>query len=270
MPAFSADWLRRASCASIFRASIRADERLALSNWRGEFKGITYYGWDAKCSHFVALLSDFGAIIAGNGRGNDNDKDNSRSPSGMTTRKARAKAKPKGRGLAFLEGFELVEGAGPVGAEETREAAVGEDFSVGLALGAVVGFVVGVADALDGLAAGGAGLFEATVDGHVFAEGGDFFGEVAGGFGVEAIDPELKSVAGGGEEALPLLVGEFVGERDGGEAGGVEDLVGVGVADAREDARVGEGSLEGAVFGGEGGAEAFEIGGEDVDAAGVD
>ena len=72
-------------------------------------------------------------------------------------------------------------------------------------MGAVVGFVVGVADALDGLAAGGAGLAEAAVDGHVFAEGGDFFGEGFGGFGVEAVDPELERVAGGGEEALPLV-----------------------------------------------------------------
>ena len=51
---------------------------------------------------------------------------------------------------------------------------------------------------------------------------------------------------------------------------GVEDLVGVGVADAGEDARIGEGSFEGAVFYGEGGAEAGEIGGEDVDSARVD
>ena len=38
-PAVSADWLRTASCASIFRASIRADERLTLSSCRGVFKG---------------------------------------------------------------------------------------------------------------------------------------------------------------------------------------------------------------------------------------
>ena len=80
-------------------------------------------------------------------------------------------------GYFFLEGFELVEGAGPVGAEEAGEAAVGEDFAAGLAGGAVVGFVVGVADALDGCGAAGAGEIEAAVHGHVGAEGGDFFGE---------------------------------------------------------------------------------------------
>jgi hypothetical protein len=51
-----------------------------------------------------------------------------------------------------------------------------------------------------------------------------------------------------------------VGERDGRELGGVQDLVGVGVADAADEARIGEGALEGAVFRGEGGAEAGEIG----------
>ena len=42
----------------------------------------------------------------------------------------------------------------------------------------------------------------------------------------------------------------------------MEDLVGVGVADAAEDARVGEGALEGAVFGGERGAKGFEVASE--------
>ena len=110
-----------------------------------------------------------------------------------------------GIGSAFFEGFEFVEGAGPVGTEETGEAAVGKDFSVGLAAGAVVGFVVGVADALDGRAAGGAGLVEAAVDGHVGAEGSDFFGEGLGGFCREAGYPEIERVAGGGVEALPLF-----------------------------------------------------------------
>src|SRR6266702_3090059 len=60
--------------------------------------------------------------------------------------------------LSFpLEGFELVEGAGPVGPQQARQAAVGQNLAAGLALGAVVGFVVGVANALDLLAAAGAG-----------------------------------------------------------------------------------------------------------------
>jgi hypothetical protein len=172
--------------------------------------------------------------------------------------------------LLFSHCFELVEGAGPVCTEEPRQAAVREYFAVGLALGAVVGFVVGVANALDGLAASGAGLAETSMDGHVWAEGCDFFREGLGGFGVEAVDPELEGFAGCGVETLPLVVGEFVGLQDGRELGGVEDLVGVGVADAAEDAWVGEGSLEGAVFCGEGCAEVIECGGEDVDAAGVD
>jgi hypothetical protein len=75
------------------------------------------------------------------------------------------------RNLSFLQGFEFIERARPICAEEAREAAVCEDFSVGLAVGAVVSLVVGVADALDGLATGGAGLAEAAMDGHVFAEG---------------------------------------------------------------------------------------------------
>ncbi len=79
--------------------------------------------------------------------------------------------------LATFEGFEFVEGARPVGAEETGEAAVGEELAAGLAGGAVIGLVVGVSDALDLFAAARARLPVAAVDGHVLAEGGDFFGE---------------------------------------------------------------------------------------------
>ena len=140
---------------------------------------------------------------------------------------------------------------------------------------AVVGFVVGVTDALDGGAAAGAGLAEATVRGHVFAEGSDFFGEGLRCFGVEAVNPELQGVARCNVKPLPLLFGEFVSLQDRGEMGGMEDLVGVGVANAGEDAWVGEGSFEGAVFGGENRAEGCEVGGEDtvreeIQAAGVD
>ena len=50
----------------------------------------------------------------------------------------------------------------------------------------------------------------------------------------------------------------------------MEDLVGVGVADAGEDARIGEGALEGAVLRDECVGELFGSEGEDVEAAGVE
>ena len=167
--------------------------------------------------------------------------------------------------------FQFFQGSRPVFAKEAAEAAVGEDFAAGLAAGAVVGFVVGVADALDFCAAAGAGLAVAAVDGHAFAEGGHFFGEFVFGFGAESGDPVFEGVARGGVESLRFLPGvSLLGEDDGRELGGVEDFVGVGVADAAEEARVGEGALEGVVFVGEGGARSVEVGGENVDAAGVE
>jgi hypothetical protein len=114
----------------------------------------------------------------------------------MTTKKRKQKLKSEGKSeseeiLSLFQGFQLVESAGPVCFEEAGQASVCEDLSAGLALGAVVGLVVGVADALYGLAAGWAGLSEAAVDGHVAAEGGDLLGKVSGGLRVEAVDPEL-------------------------------------------------------------------------------
>ena len=158
---------------------------------------------------------------------------------------------------------------GPVGFEEPGETAVGQDFAAGLAGGAVVGFVVGIADALDRGAADGARLLEAAVDGHFGAEGGYFFGKAGFGFGVEAVDPELHDLARGGEESIPLCWHKFLSQGDGREPGGMQDFVGVGVADAADDARVGEGALEGAVFLGECVAEGCHLRLKNVDAAGV-
>ncbi len=50
----------------------------------------------------------------------------------------------------------------------------------------------------------------------------------------------------------------------------MEDFVGVGVADAADEAWIGEGPLKGAVFLAQGGAESIQIGREDLHAAGID
>ncbi len=54
------------------------------------------------------------------------------------------------------------------------------------------------------------------------------------------------------------------------KAGGVQNLVGVGVADAADEPRIGEGTLEGSVFKSERRAKAVEICRKDLDAAGID
>jgi hypothetical protein len=139
-----------------------------------------------------------------------------------------------------------------------------------LAVRAVVGFIVGVADALNFVAAAWAGLAIASVNGHVWSKRGHFFWEICGGFGAEFFDPERKRVARSGEECLPLGRLQFVCDRDGREFGGVEDFVGVGVADPAENARIGERAFESAIFGGERGAKGIEIGGENFQATGID
>jgi hypothetical protein len=60
-----------------------------------------------------------------------------------------------------------------------------------MATGAVVGLVVGVADALL-FAASRAQLAVTAVNGHLFAESRGLFGEAAVNFCVQAVDPELK------------------------------------------------------------------------------
>jgi hypothetical protein len=173
--------------------------------------------------------------------------------------------------LAFgSEEFEFVEGTGPVFVEETGEHAVGEELAAGLAHRAVIRFVGGVTDALDFCGAARAGLFVAAMNGHAFAEGGDFFGEFAGGFGAEAISPVRETRADGFEEALDFRDGKFLRERERREFGFPENFIGVGVADTAEEARIGEGALESVIGGEEDGGELLGSGSEDFEATGIE
>ena len=72
------------------------------------------------------------------------------------------------------------------------------------------------------------------------------------------------------EQPVPFFRLEFVCEGDWGELRGVQDFVGVGVADAADQTWIGESALEGAVLERERGAKAVQIGGEDFDATGID
>src|SRR6266849_5039138 len=168
------------------------------------------------------------------------------------------------------EEIEFVEGAGPVFAEEAGEGAVGKELSAGLARRAIVGFVGSVANALDRGVAARAGLFVAAVNGHAFAEGGDLLGEFAGGFGAEAIGPLGKRGADGFEEALDFRDGELLRERERRKPRLEQNLIRVGIADAAEQTRIGEGTLESVVGGEKRGGKASQIGIENFEAAGIE
>ena len=180
------------------------------------------------------------------------------------------RGRPALRAFGGDEKIEFVERARPVFAEQAREGTVGEEFASGLAGGAVVGFVARVANALDFGAAARARLFVAAVDGHAFAESGDFFGEFSCGVGAEAIGPMCEAGADGFVEAFRFGRREFLRESERREFGFPENFVGVGIADAAEDARVGERTLECVIGGDERRGKAIEIGVEDFEAARIE
>ncbi len=90
---------------------------------------------------------------------------------------------------------------------------------------AVVGLVVGVANALNGSAAHRTGKVEAPMNGHLRTKSRNLLGEGRRGFGIEAVDPELQRIACGVEEALPLLWCELMSLKDGREPGGVQNHI---------------------------------------------
>src|SRR5260370_37465363 len=175
-----------------------------------------------------------------------------------------------GSGVFWGKEFEFFEGAGRIFAEKAGESAVGEELSAGLAGGAIVGFVGGVTNALDFGVATRTRLFVAAVNGHAFAKGGDIFGEILARLRAEAVEPANERGTGGCEEALDLRHGELVGQREGRKPGFEQNFIRIGIADAAEQARVGEGALQSVVRGEKNRGKARRIGAEHFDATGIE
>src|SRR5438552_1752209 len=95
------------------------------------------------------------------------------------------------------EHFEFIRSLGPVFTQEPRQRTVGQQSPAGLARGAVVRLIGGVADALDFRAATRAELFIAAVNRHALPERGDSFGKALSGLLAKTRDPSHESGARG-------------------------------------------------------------------------
>src|SRR5262249_15029552 len=88
------------------------------------------------------------------------------------------------------------------------ERAVGEQLAAGLARRAIVGFVLGIDDALDRRSAVRAGLAEAAVHGHALPERGDLLRERRARLGREPGRPRLEGLLRRSPEPLRFLLRE--------------------------------------------------------------
>ena len=91
-----------------------------------------------------------------------------------------------------LERLQLLQGARPIGPEQTRQSPVGKQLSSRLAASTVVRFVIGVADALDLVAAPATCLAKAAVHGHLRPKRGDLFWKSPFGLPLQALNPNIK------------------------------------------------------------------------------
>jgi hypothetical protein len=108
-----------------------------------------------------------------------------------------------------------------------------------------------------------------AVDGHPLAKCRDLLRETILRLGGQAGNPIVKRALGGCKEPLPFLRLQLCRLREGRELCGMEDLIGIGVADAAEEAGIGEGALERVIFRRQRRPKSREIGLENVDSTGV-
>src|SRR5439155_12065864 len=165
--------------------------------------------------------------------------------------------------------FHLLERPRPVLFHESRERSVGEELSSGLAPRAIVGLVFRVRDPLYRSAAIGAGLAVTAVDRHARAEGGHALRKAIARLAPQPFRPIGERFLRGREEPLELFGVELAGELHGGEPGAVQDLVRVCIADAAEEARIGERPLKRVALADERRAKVLDVRLEHLEAAGV-
>jgi hypothetical protein len=116
-------------------------------------------------------------------------------------------------------------------------------------MSAVVRLVVSVSDTLNFLSAHYTRLAVAAVNGHFIAKRSHLLRKSITGLGTEPVDPKLEGVLSGNVQPLPFFRSKPVSLRDGRQASGVQYFVGIGVADATNESRVGQSAFEGVIIG---------------------
>ena len=162
-----------------------------------------------------------------------------------------------------------MERAGPVGAQQPGKPAIGEHPSAGLAVRAVVRFVVRIAYTENLRAAPPARFSVAPMNRHAFAKRRDLLREPRARLRRQAPDPQFQRAASRSEEAVPFVVRQPAGQSQWREPGGVENLVRVRVPDSADDAGIRQRPLQSPVFTDQRRAEAGQIGRENIDASRV-
>lgn len=82
------------------------------------------------------------------------------------------------------------------------------------------------------------------MDRHPFAKGGDGLRKPVSVLAAQALDPLVQDRTGRVKERFDLVLLKLSRERDRREPRTMQDFVGIGVADAAEQARVGQGALD--------------------------
>src|SRR6185437_3326093 len=171
--------------------------------------------------------------------------------------------------LDWLIRSELVERFRPILLEQAGQGSIGKKPAAGLAARAVVRLVLGVPDALHRTCANGTRQPEAAVNRHVVAEGRYLLGELSARERPQTLRPEPKLLARGRVQALDLRIIEPARQHDRRQPRGMQNLIGVGVADPAEQSRVGERAFERMVLAPQPLRELRETRFEDLDAARV-
>ncbi len=141
--------------------------------------------------------------------------------------------------------------------------------AAGLAAGAVIGFVVGIADPLHGAPQTGQGWPNRPCTAISGRKAVTFSGKPSAVCSRSRSIHSLSTLCVALHSRLACSAREFLRHQQGRELCTVQDFVGIRVADAAEEMRIGERPLESVVFAAERVLECFVAGGEDLEAAGI-
>jgi len=153
---------------------------------------------------------------------------------------------------------QFVDGSRPAFLQQPRQGAVRQNHAAGLTAGAVVGLVLRVDDALHRRAAYRTGLAVAAVHRHFRPECRDVLGKRRAGLAAQPLRPFREDFPRRIEQPRYLRRGQLLRLRERRQPRPMQDLVALGVADAREGAGIGQRPLEGVILRREAGGEIGE------------
>lgn len=122
----------------------------------------------------------------------------------------------------------------PITLQQTRQRSIGQQFTIRLACGTIIGFIADIADALNRCLAHRTGFSVSAMNSHIITEGCHFFRETISGLFQQDRFPFFQNFTCVSMQYSDLLRSHFLCQQHRRKPGSVQNFIGISITDAAE------------------------------------